>query len=43
MGYEIVVRGNIGRFEAIKITRNAAAVKIEAVADNRGDDHAEGY
>lgn len=43
MGYEVVVRGNIGRFEAIKITHNAAAIKIEAVADNRGDDHAEGY
>jgi gamma-glutamyltranspeptidase / glutathione hydrolase len=39
MGYEIVERGNIGRFEAIKITNG----KIEAVGDKRGDDHAEGY
>jgi gamma-glutamyltranspeptidase / glutathione hydrolase len=39
MGYKIVERGNIGRFEAIKISNN----KVEAVADNRGDDHAEGY
>ena len=39
MGYEIVERGSIGRFEAIKIVSN----KIEAVADKRGDDHAEGY
>ncbi len=39
MGYKIVERGSIGRFEAIKISNN----KVEAVADNRGDDHAEGY
>lgn len=39
MGYKIVERSNIGRFEAIKISNN----KVEAVADNRGDDHAEGY
>lgn len=39
MGYEIVERGNIGRFEAIKIVNG----KIEAVGDKRGDDHAEGY
>ncbi len=39
MGYEIVERGSIGRFEAIKIVNG----KIEAVADKRGDDHAEGY
>lgn len=39
MGYEIVERGSIGRFEAIKIVNN----KIEAVGDRRGDDHAEGY
>lgn len=39
MGYEIVERGNIGRFEAIKITNG----KIEAVGDKRGDDHAEGF
>lgn len=39
MGYEIVERGSIGRFEAIKIVNG----KIEAVGDKRGDDHAEGY
>lgn len=39
MGYEIAERGSIGRFEAIKIVQG----KIEAVADKRGDDHAEGY
>lgn len=39
MGYEIVERGNIGRFEAIKIVNG----KIEAVGDKRGDDTAEGY
>lgn len=39
IGYEIIERSNIGRFEAIKISNN----KVEAVADNRGDDHAEGY
>lgn len=39
MGYEVIERGSIGRFEAIKIVNN----KIEAVGDRRGDDHAEGY
>jgi gamma-glutamyltranspeptidase / glutathione hydrolase len=39
IGYEVVERGNIGRFEAIKITNGL----IEAVGDKRGDDHAEGY
>ncbi len=39
MGYEIVERENIGRFEAIKIVNG----KIEAVGDKRGDDDAEGY
>jgi gamma-glutamyltranspeptidase/glutathione hydrolase len=39
MGYDVVERGYIGRFEAIKISNG----KIEAVADKRGDDHAEGY
>ncbi len=38
MGYKIVERGNIGRFEAIKIVNGV----VEAVADFRGDDHAEG-
>lgn len=39
MGYEIAERENIGRFEAIKIANGI----IEAVADKRGDDDAEGY
>jgi gamma-glutamyltranspeptidase / glutathione hydrolase len=39
MGYKIAERGNIGRFEAIKVVNGV----VEAVADNRGDDHAEGY
>lgn len=39
MGYEIMERGSIGRFEAIKISNS----KIEAVGDKRGDDDAEGY
>ncbi len=39
MGYEIIERGSIGRFEAIKIVNG----KIEAVGDKRGDDDAEGY
>lgn len=39
MGYKIVERGNIGRFEAIKIVNGV----VEAVADFRGDDHAEGW
>lgn len=40
MGYAIKQRGSIGRTEVIKILSNK---KIEAVADNRGDDDAEGY
>ncbi len=44
MGYEIVERENIGRFEAIKITyAPSAKLRIEAVGDKRGDDDAEGY
>lgn len=44
MGYEIVERGSIGRFEAIKIVNGPSAkLRIEAVSDKRGDDHAEGY
>ncbi len=39
MGYKIVERGAIGRTEVIKVQNG----KIEAVGDNRGDDHAEGY
>ena len=41
MGYKtITVRGHIGRTEVIKVLPNK---KFEAVADNRGDDAAEGY
>lgn len=44
MGYEIVERGNIGRFEAIKIVYGpSASLRIEAVGDKRGDDDAEGF
>lgn len=39
MGYKIIERNSIGRFEAIKVVNGV----VEAVADNRGDDHAEGY
>jgi gamma-glutamyltranspeptidase/glutathione hydrolase len=40
MGYKIVVRGNIGRTEVIRILPNGS---IEAVGDKRGDDHAAGF
>jgi len=40
MGYKITVRDQIGRTEVIKVLPNK---KFEAVADNRGDDAAEGY
>jgi gamma-glutamyltranspeptidase/glutathione hydrolase len=40
MGYKIVERNGIGRTEVIKILPNK---KFEAVADNRGDDAAEGW
>lgn len=40
MGYTLKERGAIGRTEVIK---KIAAKKIEAVADKRGDDDAEGY
>jgi gamma-glutamyltranspeptidase/glutathione hydrolase len=40
MGYKIVERGGIGRVEAIKVLPDGS---FEAVADNRGDDAAEGY
>ncbi len=44
MGYEIIERGKIGRFEAIKITGSSSSrIQIEAVADQRGDDDAQGY
>ena len=40
MGYKLVDRGGIGRTEVIKVLPDG---KFEAVADNRGDDSAEGY
>lgn len=40
MGYEFKPRSAIGRTEVIKVLPNG---KFEAVADNRGDDGAEGY
>lgn len=40
MGYKIVERGGIGRVEAIKVLPDGS---FEAVADNRGDDAADGY
>ena len=45
MGYTISTRGNIGRTEPIKIekSKTGRGYTFEAVADNRGDDSAEGY
>jgi gamma-glutamyltranspeptidase / glutathione hydrolase len=45
MGYKITMRGGIGRTEIIKVSFNQTTKKyrFEAVADNRGDDAAEGY
>ncbi len=40
MGYTVTVRSQIGRTEVIRINPNG---KIEAVADKRGEDSAEGY
>ncbi|HEY0751303.1 MAG TPA: gamma-glutamyltransferase, partial [Chitinophagaceae bacterium] len=40
MGYKLVDRSGIGRTEVIKVLPDG---KFEAVADNRGDDSAEGY
>ncbi|HEX5023828.1 MAG TPA: hypothetical protein VFV68_01090, partial [Agriterribacter sp.] len=45
MGYTVTQRESIGRTELIKIEKNKAGngYVLEAVADNRGDDSAEGY
>jgi len=40
MGYKIVERNGIGRVEAIKVLSDGS---LEAVADSRGDDAAEGW
>src|SRR5688572_2545601 len=40
MGYKIIERNGIGRTEVIRVLANK---KFEAVADNRGDDSAEGW
>ncbi len=40
MGYKVNTRGTFGRLEIIKVLPDG---KFEAVADNRGDDAAEGY
>jgi gamma-glutamyltranspeptidase / glutathione hydrolase len=40
MGYKVVERSNIGRVEVIKVLADGS---FEAVADNRGDDSAEGF
>lgn len=40
MGYKIRQRGNIGRTEVIRVNSDGT---IEAVADNRGEDHAAGF
>jgi gamma-glutamyltranspeptidase / glutathione hydrolase len=40
MGYKVTERSGIGRTEVIKVLPGK---KFEAVADNRGDDHAEGW
>jgi gamma-glutamyltranspeptidase/glutathione hydrolase len=40
MGYKVSVRSQIGRTEVIRINPNG---KIDAVADKRGEDAAEGY
>ncbi|MBX3241697.1 MAG: gamma-glutamyltransferase [Chitinophagaceae bacterium] len=43
MGYKITPRGKIGRTEMIKIKKEGQEYRLEAVADHRGDDAAEGY
>jgi gamma-glutamyltranspeptidase/glutathione hydrolase len=43
MGYTIKERGGIGRTEVIKVLNEGKKIKIEAVADSRGEDDARGY
>ena len=44
MGYKIQKRGQIGRTEVIRIDHpGKKKIRLEAVADKRGDDHAEAY
>jgi len=43
MGYKIKERGGIGRTEVIKVLSEGKKIKIEAVADSRGEDDARGY
>ena len=44
MGYKIQKRGQIGRTEVIRIAYpGKRKLRMEAVADKRGDDHAEAY
>jgi gamma-glutamyltranspeptidase/glutathione hydrolase len=40
MGYKLIQRGAIGRTEVIRVLPGG---KFESVADNRGEDDAEGY
>jgi gamma-glutamyltranspeptidase/glutathione hydrolase len=43
MGHKTAERSGIGRTEVIKLSYTNGKMKIEAVADNRGDDSAEGW
>ncbi len=43
MGYTVTPRGAIGRTELIRIYKNNNSYRFEAIADNRGDDSAEGF
>ncbi|HRP33047.1 MAG TPA: gamma-glutamyltransferase [Agriterribacter sp.] len=43
MGYKVTPRASIGRTELIRIKPQGSGFVLEAVADKRGDDAAEGY
>lgn len=43
MGHKTIQRSGIGRTEVIKLTYPNGKIKIEAVADKRGEDSAEGW